>query len=96
MSELTLIRKGEYKSSEKTIKGSREEILQHLRDLAYKMRKESREAHKLPKGVHSLPYHAHQSNLVTMATFEIGKLNMDRLLALINAHGVMKYEVVII
>lgn len=89
----TLTITGQYASSNEIITGSKRLVLLELRYKALKMRKDSRATIKLFKNVHSLPKNTHQSELVNMASYDLNKLGIDQLLPLMNAHGVLKFNV---
>ena len=87
--------KGVYASSTTWFEGSRKQYRSFLISQASRMRNESRALRpKLhPEGVHAIinEKNKHVSELVNIASFEIQRLSNEKLLKLMNAHGVMKY-----
>ena len=79
-------------STEKLI-GTRKEVISKLQRIAIDKRNGSRQARHLPNNVQSLPSESHQSELVTMASFQVKRCGLERLLELLNNHGVESYEV---
>ena len=92
MKTQTLTVKGQYSASNYTLKGSKKEILTHLREEAGEKRRESRLLHRLDDNVHSIDSNLHQSRLVTMASFDLNKMNANQIIELLNNHGVIKYS----
>jgi hypothetical protein len=91
MKTLKITKQSQYSTS--TLEGSKKEVLSFLRTEAKEKRRGSRQAHKLSDSVHSLPFDAHCSELVTMAAFNLNNCRVERLIALLNGHGVTKYSV---
>lgn len=89
------IKKGQYKSSEKTVEGNKREILSFLRDEALIMRDQSRQTIKnYEPTVHALHgLQRHISKIVNLASFAIKKMDINKLLPLMNEHGVITYTV---
>lgn len=83
---------GVYASSAAKVTGSRKEVLKFLRNEALDRREVSRKSNNLLWDVHSLPRTSHVSELVTMASFEINRQGIDRLVDLLSKHGVLKYK----
>ena len=90
-SQITIAKSSQYSTSYFT--GSKKQALSFLRTEARKKRRGSRQAHKLADNIMSLPKDAHQSELVTIASFELNNCGIEKLLNLLNGHGVTKYVV---
>ena len=93
MKNLTLTTTGQYAAINSTFTGTKKQVLNHLRDEARRMRRESRTSRHLPDNVHAIDENLHPSKLVTMASFRLNSLGIDSLLELMNNHGVIKYTV---
>ncbi|MCT4665662.1 MAG: hypothetical protein N4A45_10550 [Flavobacteriales bacterium] len=76
-----------------SFKGSRKEVLEHLRQEAKRKRRDSRLTKGLPDNVHSIDENLHQAKLVTIASFKINEMGLEQLLDLLNQHGELKYAV---
>ena len=92
MKNQTLTVTGQYSASNYTLKGSKKEILTHLREVAGEKRRNSRLLNKLPDSVHSINENLHQSKLVTMASFDLNKMRANQIIELLNNHGVIKFS----
>lgn len=83
---------GQYSASNYTLKGSKKEILTHLREVTGEKRRNSRLSNKLSDTVHSINENLHQSKLVTMASFELNKMGANQIIELLNNHEVIKFS----
>ena len=72
--------------------GSKRELLTRLRVLAHEKRTDSRSLKGLSLGVHAIDSSLHPSQLVTMASWKINVLDFERLIALLNGHGVLRFS----
>lgn len=92
---MKITKTGEYTASQETLNGSKKEILAYLRGEALEMRKGSRDTMKgVANDVHSIiGAKKHTSEVVNLATYDIKQMNIEQLLPLVNAHGVMSYEI---
>lgn len=92
---MKITRTGDYESSKEVVEGKKRAILTYMRSEALRMRKESRMT--MPKelrDVHSIiGADRHISEVVNLASFQINQMNIEQLLPLINAHGVMSYSI---
>lgn len=82
---------GQYQSSAETFTGSAKEVRSYLLNEALNMRRSSR-IRMGEDNVHSLTNNPHQSQLVNMASFKVKQLSNDKLIDLMNIHGVLKYN----
>jgi hypothetical protein len=89
---LQVVKKNQYGGKE-IFKGTLRQVLNQLRAEAAKRRRESRQAHNLPDDVMAIESR-HPSKLVNMASFGLNSMNLDKLLVLLNNHGVENYEVI--
>jgi len=83
---------GQYASSNATFKGTKKEVRAFLIKTAKEKRRASRQLRNLEDSVHAINSNLHQSNLVTMASFDIQKLSNQEIVKLLNNHGVIKYR----
>jgi RNase P protein component len=86
-----VVKSNQYGIQEQFI-GSSKETHNYLLSEAKTKRRNSRIAHRLTDSVHSLPHTAHQSELVIIASFDLNSMSNEKLITLLNAHGVVKYE----
>ncbi len=86
---------GQYNASKVIIEGNKKTILNFLRAEALTMREQSRQTIKgYDSSVHALyGKEKHTSEIVNLASFKIKQMNIEQLLPLMNAHGVMTYVV---
>lgn len=90
----SILTSGQYSSSNSKFSGSKKEVLKELRFIAAEKRRDSRKLRNLPDSVHSIDRSCHPSELVTIASFHLNNYGIDKILELLNAHGVLKYKVV--
>lgn len=76
------------------IKGTRKQVLQKLRMQASEKRMSSRKVHGLETSIAPLLRNQHSSELVCIASYELDKLSLNKLIELLSSHGVEKYKLV--
>ena len=98
MKTLELKITGDYEVSNTIFKGTKKQVLFFLRSKALDMRMSGRQTILRKKEdwnkINGLSGDKkHNSELVNLASFQINQMGREQLLPLMNAHGVMTYEV---